>query len=307
MPVQKTAFIWMNGRLVPWDDAKIHVLTHTLHYGLGVFEGIRCYKTPKAPAVFRLLEHMRRLERSAKVYGMKMPYNAPQLCAAAKLVVKENKLQECYIRPIAYYAYGEMGLSPLKSQVHVAIAAWPWGTYLGEEGLKRGVRAAVSSWLRIDSRSLPSSAKACANYTNSILAKLEVLRNGFDEAILLNYHGHVAEGPGENLFAVKDGALVTPPLSAGILEGITRASVIQIACDMSMPVLERDILREELYNADEAFFTGTAAELTPIREIDGRAIGTGLRGPITEKLQKKFFDAVHGKDKKYAGWLNFVK
>jgi branched-chain amino acid aminotransferase len=306
MPITPTKFIWMDGKLIPWEDAKIHVLTHTLHYGLGVFEGIRCYRAEDGPAVFRLKDHIRRLENSARIMGMSLPYSFEELVAAVKDTIKANEIEECYIRPIAFYGYGEMGLNPKNSPVNVAIALWPWGTYLGKEGLEKGVRVAISSWLRIDSRTLPPQSKTVANYTNSILAKLEALRGGYDEAILLNAQGHVTEGPGENVFILKDGALLTPPLSSGALAGITRDSVLKIAEEMGIKAREEDISRDQLYRADEAFFTGTAAEITPIREIDGHPIGNGVKGPITEKIQRKFFDIVHGKEPKFKHWLDYV-
>ena len=306
MALTKTKFIWMNGKMVKWDDAKIHVLTHGLHYGSGVFEGIRCYDTPKGPAVFRLKDHMKRLEYGAKVYGMKLPYYVDQLCDATKKLVKENGLKECYIRPIAYFGYGGMGLKPLGVPVDVAIAVWPWGAYLGEEGLEKGIRARVSTWRRIDSSALPMGAKATGQYIGSILAAMEARACGVDEAIVLNSQGLVAEGPGENLFMVKNGKLITPPLSAGILTGITRDSIIQVAEDLKIPVLERDIPRDALYSSDEILLCGTAAEVTPVREIDGIVIGTGKRGPITEKIQKRFVDVVHGRARDYAKWLYYV-
>lgn len=307
MPITPTKLIWMDGKLVPWDEAKIHVLTHTLHYGLGVFEGIRCYKTEKGPAVFRLRDHIKRLEKSADLVGMKLPFSVDGLVGAVKETIKANEIEECYIRPIVFYGYGVMGLNPAGSPVNAAIAIWPWAPYLGEEGLKKGVRAKISSWLRIDSRILPPQAKLIANYANSILAKLDAVNSGYDEAILLNTEGFVAEGPGENLFIVEDRVLFTPPLSAGALEGITRDSVMKIARDKGIPVKEENISRERLYGADEAFFTGTAAEVTPIREIDGHTIGSGKRGEITEELQRTFFSAVRGKEPKYEAWLNYVK
>lgn len=306
MPITPTKLIWMDGNLVSWDEAKIHVLTHTLHYGLGVFEGIRCYETEKGPAVFRLRDHIKRLENSAQLMGMKLPYSFDELVNAVKETIKANDIAECYIRPIAFYGYGEMGLSPVGSPVNVTIAAWPWGTYLGEEGLERGIRAMVCSWLRIDSRMLPTQSKTVANYTNSILAKLEALNKGYDEAILLNLDGFVTEGPGENLFIVEGGALITPPLASGALGGITRDSVMQIAGDKKIPVKEENISRDRLYGADEAFFTGTAAEVTPIREIDDRVVGSGRRGKITEDIQRTFFKVVRGKEPKYEAWLDYV-
>lgn len=301
-----TKLIWMDGKLVPWKDAKVHVLTHTLHYGMGVFEGIRCYKTEKGSAVFRLKDHMKRLENSAKFAGMKLPYSVAELVKATKRTIEANEIEECYIRPIAYYGYGVMGLDPEGSKVNVAIAVWSWGTYLGEEGLEHGIRAKVSPWVRIHPRILPPQAKIVGNYANSILAKVDALKSGYDEAILLNMDGNVAEGPGENLFIVKNGKLMTPQLSSGALEGITRDSIIKIAKGGGIEFGERNISREELHAADEAFFTGTAAEVTPIREIDGRRIGDGKRGPITTKLQQIFFNAVRGKEPKYEFWLDYL-
>lgn len=296
----------MDGRFVDWDDAKIHVLTHALHYATAVFEGIRCYSTDRGPAVFRLKDHVNRLFNSAKIYTMKIPYAMEELCKAVKDTIKVNKIKECYIRPIVYYAYGEMGLNPLKNPVSVAIAVWPWGSYLGEEGLKKGVRCKISSWVRVDTRILPPLAKSSANYLNSVLAKLEAINCGYDEAILLNMNGYVAEGPGENIFIVKDEVLITPPRSSGVLYGFTMDSVMELARGFSIQVEEREIIRDEVLLADEAFFTGTAAELTPIREVDGRIIGSGSIGPITKKLQEKFFQVVRGKDPKYEKWLDFV-
>ncbi len=306
MAISKTKFIWLNGNVVKWDDAKIHVLTHGLHYGSGVFEGIRCYDTPKGPAVFRLKDHMKRLENGCRTYGMKLPYYADQLCEATKKLVKENGLKECYIRPIAYFGYGSMGLKPLGVPVDVAIAMWPWGAYLGEEGLEKGIRARVSSWRRIDSAALPMGAKATGQYIGSILAAMEARACGVDEAIVLNSQGLVAEGPGENLFLVKNGEISTPSTDAGILSGITRDSIIKIAKKQGLEVRERVIARDELYTADELFFTGTAAEVTPVREVDGIQIGIGKRGPVTEKVQKAFFDAVHGKSRDFKDWLDFA-
>jgi len=307
MALTPTKLIWMDGKLVPWEKANVHVLTHTLHYGLGVFEGIRCYETDKGSAVFRLKDHIRRLENSAKLVGMKLPYSAEQLASAVKQTIKANEIEECYIRPIAFYGYGVMGLNPKGSPVNVAIAVWPWGTYLGEEGLEKGVRVKISKWLRIDPRILPPQAKLVANYANSIFAKLDALNSGHDEAILLNTQGLVAEGPGENVFIVKNSVLITPPLSACALEGITRNSIMKIAKDKGIKFEERNITKEQLYNADEAFFTGTAAEVAPIREIDGHAIGGGQRGKITGELQSTFFAAARGKIAEYESWLDHVK
>lgn len=305
--MQKTDWIWMNGQLVPWDEAKVHVLTHALHYGTGVFEGIRCYETQSGPAIFRLSDHVRRLMESAKIYLMKLPYSEQQVSDAIAQTVRANKLKECYIRPIVYYGYGEMGLNPIRNPVDFAVAAYPWGTYLGEEGLRKGVRCKVSSWCRLDPRVLPPLAKATANYLNSVLAKVEALQSGYDEAIVLTTSGTVSEGPGENLFMIKDGELITPWIATGPLQGITMASIKQIARDQGMRISEREVLREELFLADEVFFTGTAAEVTPIREIDGRVIGNGARGPITERLQANFFEIIRGKDPKYTKWLTYVE
>ena len=304
--MEKAEKIWLNGKLVPWDEANVHVLTHALHYGTAVFEGIKCYDTAKGPAIFRLREHMARLLASAKIYQMPVPYTLDVLCATAKETVKANGYKSCYIRPIAFYGYGEMGVNPRKNKVDVSCIVWKWGAYLGDEGIQKGIRVMISSWQRIDSRSLPTQAKASANYANSVLAKLEALDNGFDEAIMLNSHGMLCEGSGENLFIIKGGEIITPPPSAGALPGITRDSVIAIARDMGISVVQRDLLREELFLADEAFLTGTAAEVTPIREVDGRGIGNNGRGPITEKIQTKFFEVVQGKDGKYQRWLELI-
>lgn len=307
MALTPTKLIWMDGKLVPWKKANVHVLTHTLHYGLGVFEGIRCYKTGKGPAVFRLKDHVRRLENSAKLVGMKLPYPADKIVRAVNETIKANEIEECYIRPIAFYGYGVMGLDPEGSKVSLAVAVWPWGTYLGEEGLERGIRAKISPWLRIHPRILPPQAKVVANYANSILAKVDALGSGYEEAILLNIDGNVAEGPGENVFIVKGGKLATPPISSGALVGITRDSIMKIAGDEKIGFEERDFKPAELFAADEAFFTGTAAEVTPIREVDGKTIGKGKRGPVTERLQRIFFNAVRGKEPKYESWLDYVE
>lgn len=304
MPIQEVDKIWINGKLVDWGEAKVHVLTHALHYGSGVFEGIRCYKTVDGPAVFRLKEHIRRLQDSAKLYFMELPYSGEELREASKEVVRVNGLEECYIRPIAFRGYGEMGLNPLNAPVDMAIAAWPWGAYLGEEGLKKGIRVKTSSYQRISPNILPPIAKATGQYINSILAKLESLHAGYDEALLMDYRGFVSEGPGENLFIVRDGTISTPPVHASILGGITRDSVITIAKDLGYNLIERDITRAELYLADEVFFTGTAAEVTPIREIDGYRIGNP--GEITKRIQNKFFEITQGKDQRYKAWLDFV-
>jgi branched-chain amino acid aminotransferase len=297
--------IWMDGKMVDWDDAKIHVLTHGLHYGMAVFEGIRAFQTPNGSAIFRLDEHVERFLNSAKIYQMDLGYSAKELSKACLDFVRVNHMKEVYIRPIAFTSYGEMGLNPLKSKISVAVAGWEWGPYLGKEGADAGVKATISSWVRIDSRSLPVQAKCAANYANSALAKMEAVRSGYDEAILLNTHGVVAEGPGENIFKVKDGVLSTPPASSGILRGITRDTVIQFARDNGITFFRNDATKEELYTADEVFFSGTAAGLAKVREIDGRKIGYNGT-PITDKLYKLYEDATHGRIKKYAKWLTPV-
>jgi branched-chain amino acid aminotransferase len=303
--IQKTEKIWMDGRLVDWDDARIHVLTHTLHYGLGVFEGIRCYETEKGPAIFRLDEHVQRLLQSAHIFQMEVPYSEEEIREAVIATVKANKLRECYIRPIAFLGYGSIGLYPRGNPVSLSIAAWPWGAYLGEEGLKKGIRVKVASFIRSHVNSNMARAKVCGYYVNSQLAKKEAILCGYDEALLLDEDGFVSEGSGENIFMVRNGALKTTPLTS-ILEGITRDSVLAIARDEGIQVREERFTRDELYIAVEAFFSGTAAEITPIREIDGRAVGEGTPGPITKKLQSIFFDTVTGKNKKYEHWLTYI-
>ncbi len=304
MPLQATEKIWMNGNLVDWKDAKIHILTHAMHYGSGVFEGIRCYNTSKGPAVFRLVDHIKRLHESGKLHFMEIPYSVDELVEATKETIRVNGLNECYIRPIAYRGYGEMGLNPLNNPVDVSIAIWPWGTYLGEEGLKNGIRAKIASLQRITPNTLPPNAKATGQYANSILAKLEALNSGYEEAILLDYRGFISEGPGENIFIVKDGILYTPPSHASILLGLTRDSIITIAKNEGYEVKETDLTRSDLFLADEAFFTGTAAEVTPIREIEKYYIGKP--GDITKRLQTKFFEITKGRDQEYDSWLDYV-
>jgi branched-chain amino acid aminotransferase len=301
-PVEK---IWLDGRLVDWNSATIHVLTHTLHYGLGVFEGIRCYKTERGPAVFRLQEHIDRFFQSAKITRINIPYSPEEIIEAIFSLIRVNGLEECYIRPIAFLGYGRMGLNPIGLPVTVAIAVWPWGAYLGEEGITKGIRAKISSFTRHHVNVMMTKAKVCGNYANSQLAKAEAIENGYDEAILLDPWGNVAEGSGENIFIVRHGELKTPPLIA-ILEGITRDSVIELARTMGLVVREEVFSRDELYTADEAFFTGTAAEITPIREVDGRTIGAGKPGPITTKLQQAFFDVVTGRDPAHEHWLSYL-
>lgn len=306
MPIQAVEKIWMDGELVPWAEAKVHVLAHALHYGSGVFEGIRAYETTQGPAVFRLPEHVRRLFRSAHVYAMEIPYPEEAIAEAIKETIRANGLSACYIRPLVYRGYGEMGLNPLTTPVAVSIAVWPWGAYLGEEALEAGVRIKISSWKRNDQNSLPPAAKATGQYINSILAKIEAIKGGYDEAIMLNMHGHIADGSGENVFIVRDGVVLTPPLSAGCLGGITRGSVMQIARDLGFEVREENLVRTDLYLADEAFFTGTAAEVTPVCELDDRRIGAGHRGPVTKEIQGVFFSATKGEDQRYQHWLSPV-
>ncbi|MFQ5575246.1 MAG: branched-chain amino acid transaminase [Terriglobia bacterium] len=304
MPIDKVEKIWFNGKLLPWAEAKIHLLSHALHYGTGVFEGIRAYATPNGVAVFRLTDHMKRFEKSASIYYMDLPFSVEDMVRAVKDVVRVNKLQSGYIRPIAFRGYGEMGLFPLKAPVDVGVAAWPWGTYLGEKGIEHGVRAKISSFRRNDPNVIPPAAKATGQYLNSILAKIEVSRAGYDEAILLNDRGQVADGSGENVFVVKNGRLITPPTSAGALDGITRDSIIRIAGDFGLRVSEEPLVRTDLFLADEAFFTGTAAEIVPIRDVDEHVIGEP--GPITKKLQAKFFAVVKGEDTSYPDWVEAV-
>jgi branched-chain amino acid aminotransferase len=304
--VDQADLIWMNGELVAWEDAKVHVLTHCLHYGTGVFEGERAYETERGTAIFRNEEHIDRLFKSAELYYLPIPYTREEIRAATHEVVAQNNLPSCYLRPIAFRGAGPMGLNPLDAPVEVAIAAWPWGAYLGDEAKERGVRAKVSSWRRISSDSLIPHAKASGQYLNSVLAKIESLKAGYEEGILLDSQGFVSEGTGENLFVVRDGEILTPPQTAGILDGINRRSVIQIARDEGFEVVERNIARAELVLADELFMTGTAAELTPIREIDDHAVGAGEPGPITRQLQRVFEDALYGRDPRYQAWNDVV-
>ncbi|MGH2901809.1 MAG: branched-chain amino acid transaminase [Solirubrobacteraceae bacterium] len=304
--MKQADLIWMNGEFVAWEDAKVHVLTHGLHYGTGVFEGIRCYDTQIGPAVFRHRDHLKRLGRSAELYYMPLPYGVEALRTATNELIGRNGLRSCYIRPIAFRGYGQMGLNPLEAPVDVTIAVWEWGAYLGEEGKRNGIRAKVSSWRRISPASLIPSAKASGQYLNSVLAKIESLKAGYEEAILLDDHGHVCEGSGENIFVVWEGRIVTPPPAASILDGITRKSVLQIARDLGIEVIERDIARAELYLADEVFLTGTAAELVPVREIDDHTIGDGTPGEVTRAVQKVFEDALFGRDERYREWLDPV-
>lgn len=307
MAITPTPKIWMDGRMVDWDDARIHVLTHTLHYGCGVFEGIRAYPTADGPAVFRLAEHITRLLRSAKIFMIDVPFTHDQLVEATLDVVRASGLDACYIRPIVYLGYGEMGLNPLPCPVNVSIATWPWGSYLGDEGVAKGVRMKISSWRRHDPNTLPPAAKGTGMYINSSMAKIEALKAGYDEAILLSPQGYVSECTGENLFMVKDGRILTPPVSAGALEGITQASVSTIAEDLGYRVEQTNILRSDLYLADEAFLTGTAAEVVPIRSVDDRQVGTGDPGQITSQIQQSYFAAVRGQTERYKDWLHHVR
>jgi len=304
MPIEETEFIWMDGTLVPWKDATVHVLTHSLHYGSGVFEGIRAYPTARGAAVFRLTDHMRRLHQSASLLHVDLPFSVAELVEATKETIRANHLDSCYIRPIAFLGYGEMGLNPLPCEVNVSIAVWPWGSYLGDEGVQHGVRMKISTWRRMDPNINPVAAKGTGIYINSSLAKVEALKGGYDEAILLNTSGSVAEATGENVFIVKNGVLITPPLHAGALEGITRDSVMVIARDMGYEVREHELLRTDLYTADEAFLCGTAAEVVPIREVDDHEIGEP--GEATRKIQETYFATVRGQVEKYADWLEYA-
>ncbi|MGH7288345.1 MAG: branched-chain amino acid transaminase [Myxococcota bacterium] len=298
--------IWLDGRMLPWDEARVHVLTHTLHYGLGVFEGIRCYRTDDArSAVFRLPEHVRRLFESAHINLLRIPFSREEVTQAIVDCLRANHLTEGYIRPLVFIGDGVMGLNPADNPIRVAVIVWPWGKYLGEEGMERGIRARVSSFTRHHVNAKMAKGKTCGDYVNSILAKREALLDGYDEAILLDTSGLVAEASGENLFLVRDGEIRTPPL-ASVLDGITRGSLIEIARDKGMSVREVPITRDDLYLADEVFLTGTAAEVTPVREIDHRQVGAGRRGPITKVLQDAFFDVVTGRNRKYERWLHFV-
>jgi branched-chain amino acid aminotransferase len=306
MNVEPTDLIWMNGDFVAWEDAKVHVLTHGLHYGTGVFEGVRCYDTVLGPAVFRNAEHVERLRRSAELFYMELPFSDEQLREATRELVARNGLRSCYIRPLVYRGYGSMGLNPLDAPVDVTIACWEWATYLGEEGMRNGVRAMTSSWRRISPDSLIPHAKASGQYLNNVLAKVESVKAGYEEAILLDDHGHVCEGTGENIYIVRDGEIATPGQHNSILEGITRRSVMQIAQDLGYKVVERNVARAEMYLADELFMSGTAAEIVPVREVDNHKVGTGKPGEITRVLQAAFDDAIHGRSERYREWLDVV-
>jgi branched-chain amino acid aminotransferase len=298
--------IWMDGQMVDWRDAKIHVLTHTLHYGCGVFEGVRAYKTADGTAIFRLEEHTQRLLNSAKILRMTIPFSKEEIKQAHVDIVRENHLESCYLRPLSWIGSRKLGVSPKGNTIHLMVAAWAWGAYLGDEGMTRGIRVKISSYTRHHVNITMTQAKAVSNYTNSILANMEALDDGYDEAMLLDAHGFVSEGSGENLFVVKDGVVYTPDLSAGALNGITRNTVLHICKDLGLEVVQKRITRDEVYICDEAFFSGTAAEITPIRELDRLTLGCGGRGPITEKIQTAFFDIVNGRNPKYAHWLTKV-
>ena len=302
----ETGKIWMNGKLVPFKDAKVHVLTHALHYSTSIFEGIRCYDTPNGSAVFRLSEHVDRLFKSAKLYSMKMQYTKKEISDAILQTVKASGLKEAYIRPLAYYGYGTMGLTPTTNKVDMSIACWEWKMGESKAGKFSGAKCKVSSWMKIDSRSQPMQAKAASNYANAALARMEALENGFDEAIMLNSQGKVAEGSAENIFIIKDDVIQTPPLSAGGLEGITRDSIMQIIEENNGFVIERDLERDDLYTADEIFMTGTAAEVKSVTQIDKVKIGTGKMGSVTKVLQKSYRDAVMGEDERFLPWLTFI-
>lgn len=311
MALEEVEFIWKNGEVIPWAEATTHVLSHTLHYGSGVFEGIRCYENPETHKsyVFRLRDHMERLQRSCKISMIELPYSVDELCDATLEIIRRNNLKKCYIRPLVYHGYGAMGVDPTEAPVDVIIAVWPWDSYLGVEALENGVAVGVSSWRQRSINAIPPAVKSVASYMNSIFAKLEAKQHGYAEAVLLNEQGHVCEGTGENLFVVRNGVLSTPPLSDGLLEGITRDSVLTIAADMfeaeeieAYPI-EESLTRSDLYIADEMFMTGSAAELTPVSSVDGRTIGAGKAGAITKALQQRFFDVVYGNVEAYGDWL----
>ena len=302
--MRETEKIWMNGEFIDWADARIHVGTHGLHYGTGVFEGIRCYETPKGPAVFRLTEHLKRLHNSAKLLHLEVPFSVEELREASFELIAINGLPECYLRPIAFAGYGELGVSTRGNPMDVVIMSWPWGAYLGEEGLKKGIRCKVSSWKRVGANTIPHASKATGIYLNSVLAVNEANRAGYDEAILLTDDGFVADGSGENVFVVRDGGITTPPLSTSILPGITRDTVIQIAQDLGYSVEERNLIRSDLYLADEVFMCGTAAEVTPVREVDDQRIAAP--GPVTLEVQTAYLDTVRGRTERWANWLEYA-
>lgn len=299
--------IWLDGKFIDWKEANIHVLSHVVHYGSSVFEGIRCYENNNQGAIFRLKEHVNRLFESAKIYKIKIPYSQEEICEAIKEIITLNELKECYIRPVTYRGYGALGVNPSSSPINTAIAAWSWGKYLGEDALEKGVDVGVSSWRRMAPNTLPSMSKSGANYMNAQLAKLEAIENDYDECIMLDIEGFIGEGSGENIFLIKDDVIYTPSIASSILKGITRDSTIEIASELGYSVKEDKLPRELLYLADELFLTGTAAEITPVRSVDGIAIGDGKRGPITEKIQTEFFNILNGKTEDKFNWLTFLE
>jgi branched-chain amino acid aminotransferase len=307
MAFDESGKIWFNGKIVDWKDANLHVLSHVVHYGSSVFEGIRCYNTKKGPAIFRLQEHVQRLINSGKIYRMDIPYSVEQICQAIIDIVKINGLKQCYIRPVAFRGYGELGVYPMNCPVETVIAAWPWGKYLGEEAIEKGVEVGVSSWRRMAPDTMPNMAKAGSNYMNSQLAKMESITNGYDEGIMLDYQGMVSEGSGENIFVVLDEIIYTPPISSSLLSGLTRDAVITLASDMNLEIRQEPIPREMLYISDEVFLTGTAAEVTPVRSVDKIVVGNGCRGEITRKIQDAFFDVVNGENEDHNKWLTSVE
>ncbi|MGI8697504.1 MAG: branched-chain-amino-acid transaminase [Mycobacteriales bacterium] len=307
MPITPTSKIWMNGDFVAWDDATVHILNPTLHYGWGVFEGIRAYETDRGPAIFRLTDHIARLYRSAKIYLMEPAFTAEQIVAATLRTVRINDVPSCYIRPLMYLGYGEMGLNLLPSKTEISIAVWPWGSYRGDEAMETGCRAATSSWQHINANSIPPTGKGTGQYLNSSLAKVSALKAGYDEAILLNPAGNVVQGTGENIFVVNGRTLITPPTQDGLLAGITRDSVTKIAGDLGSDVVESSLVRTDLYHADEAFFTGTAAEIVPIASVDDRAVGAGKPGPVTREIMEIFTAATHGQADRYKSWNEYVR
>ncbi len=304
--MEEAKFIWMNGKFVAWENARVHFLTHGLHYGSAVFEGIRCYEAGEHSAVFRLNDHLKRFHFSASALNMEIPYSEEELYSVVIDLVKRNELRECYIRPLAYFGYGQMGLNPVGAKVEVGIAAWPWGAYLGEDGIKNGIVTKISPWVRPPRHIMPTAAKVSGSYVNSIMAKVDAIMTGYTEGLLLDIDGNIAECTGENIFIVKDSVLITPTLE-NALEGITRDSIMRIARDQGIKVEEKNFSPEVLYAADEVFLTGTAAEITPIREVDGRTIGEGKPGPLTKQLQDTYYAAIHGRVEKYMEWLDFVR
>ena len=306
MAFDESGKIWFNGKIVDWKDANLHVLSHVVHYGSSVFEGIRCYNTKKGPAIFRLREHVKRLINSGKIYRMDIPYTIEEICQATIDTIKINGLKQCYIRPIAFRGYGELGVYPMNCPVETVVAVWPWGKYLGEDAIEQGVDVGISSWRRMAPDTMPNMAKAGSNYMNSQLAKMESITNGYDEGIMLDYQGMVSEGSGENIFVVLDGVIYTPPISSSLLSGLTRDSVITLADEMDLEVRQEQIPREMLYIADEVFLTGTAAEVTPVRSVDKILVGEGLRGGITKNIQNAFFEVVNGLNEDKYNWLTFI-